>query len=319
MTGAPLFDHVEIHPVVLPMAVEFRNVVEREMILIRGPEGWGEFSPFPGYPPSVTSRWLAAALEAACQPLPEPLRRTVPVNATVPAVDPETATALVVESGASTVKVKVADSRDDEDTELSRLEAVRDALGPGGRIRIDVNGRWSLDEATRRIEALHGFDLEYVEQPVASLEDMVILRTRVDVPIAADESVRGSVDPMMVVEAGAADILVLKVQPLGGVWRTLDLAARAGIPVVISSALESSIGLSHGIRAAASLPELPYACGLGTAQLLAGDVTSEPLVGVAGEITYREIVPDLLGKWRADTATAQGLMRRLREAAELLT
>ncbi|MPZ52760.1 MAG: o-succinylbenzoate synthase [Acidimicrobiia bacterium] len=301
------------------MALEFRNVVEREMILIKGPEGWGEFSPFPGYGPEVTARWLAAALEAACQPLPDPVRTTVPVNVTVPAVDPQTAARLVTESGASTAKVKVAAGHDNEESEMARLQAVSDALGPGGRLRIDVNGAWSLDEATRRLEALRVFDLEYVEQPVAAIADMVRLRARVDVPVAADESVRTSTDPMEVVAAGGADLLVLKVQPLGGVWRTLDLAARSGLPVVISSALESSVGLSHGVRAAASLPELPYACGLGTAQLLGGDVTSRPLMAADGVISYREIEPDELPKWRADTSTAQGMMRRLRAAAELLT
>lgn len=318
MTGA-LFDHMEIHPVVIPMAMEFRNVVQREIVLIRGPQGWGEFSPFPGYPPQVTSRWLASALEAACRPLPEPVRDTVPVNVTIPAVDPDTARDLVESAGATTAKVKVAATHDDEASETERLRAVAKALGPGGRLRIDVNGRWSLEEATRRLEQLSEFDLEYVEQPVADLEDMIRLRERVDIPIAADELVRGAVDPLEVARAGGADVLVLKVQPLGGVWRTLDVAKRAGLPVVISSALESSVGLSHGVHAASCLPELRYACGLGTAQLLAGDVTTRPLTADHGTITPRRITPDLLTKWKADTSTAQDLMRRLRAAAELLT
>jgi len=184
-----------------------------------------------------------------------------------------------------------------------------------------VNGQWTVDEAVSRIEALSVYGLEYVEQPVATIDELIELRRRIDVPIAADEAVRTADDPMEVVERGGADLLALKVQPLGGVHRTLDLARRSGLPVVISSALETSVGLAAGLAAAAALPELPYACGLATGALLEGDVTSEPLGPVNGEITLRRPVPepDLLERWRADRETERRLLRRLRDAAELLT
>lgn len=312
---------VSLHPVRIPMRVRFRRVTWREAVLIEGAAGWGEFSPFPEYPPVTTARWLAAGLEAAVRVWPEPVRDRIPVNVTIPAVDPEVAYHTVIESGCRTAKVKVAEPGEDADIDIARVAAVRDALGPDGKLRIDVNAQWSLDEAVARIERLAEYDLEYVEQPVATIDDLVELRKRVSVLIAADEAVRTADDPMEVVERGGADLLVLKVQPLGGVRRTLDLAQRAGLPVVISSALETSVGLAAGLAAAAALEDLPYACGLATAALLEGDVTSEPLSPVDGEIAVRRPVPepDLLERWRADRETERRLLRRLRDAAELLT
>lgn len=312
---------VVFYPVSIPMRVRFRRVTWREAILFEGPEGWGEFSPFPDYPPAVTSRWLAAALEAACAPWPDARRDRVPVNTTVPAVDPERAARMVLESGCHTAKVKVAEPGETRDDDVARVAAVRDALGPGGRLRIDVNGAWAPDEAVDRLAELAWFDLEYAEQPVATIEELRELRGRTDVPIAADEAVRLTPDPMDVVRAEAADVLVLKQQPLGGVSRVLDLAGRAELPVVISSALETSIGLSAGIAAAAALDELPYACGLGTATLMEGHVVADPLVPIDGHVAVRRPVPDpaLLDEWQADRDTESRLMRRLRDAAELLT
>lgn len=312
---------VEMVAVRIPMRVRFRRVEWREAILLHGPEGWGEFSPFPDYPPEMTSRWLAAALEAACHPWPEPERTHVPVNVTVPAVDPEAAHRMVAESGCRTAKVKVAEPGERHEAELERVRAVREALGADGRLRVDVNAAWDLEEAVERLGVLAELDLEYAEQPVATIEEMAELRRRVPVPIAADESVRLADDPMEVVRAEAADLLVLKTQPLGGLSRTLDLALRSGLPVVISSGLETSIGLAAGLATAASLPELPYACGLGTGTLLAGDVTHHPLLPEGGELEVRRPSPDpdLLAEWRADRATESRLLRRLREAAALLT
>ncbi|HVR34113.1 MAG TPA: o-succinylbenzoate synthase [Acidimicrobiia bacterium] len=312
---------VTLHPVRIPMRVRFRRVSWREAVLIEGAAGWGEFSPFPEYPPTVTARWLAAGLEAAVREWPAAVRDTVAVNVTIPAVDPEVAFHTVIESGCRTAKVKVAEPGDDPGLDHDRLAAVRQALGPEGKLRIDVNAQWSVNEATERIESLSVFDLEYVEQPVATVEELVELRGRVDVLIAADESVRSADDPMEVVERGGADLLILKVQPLGGVRRTLDLAQRAGLPTVISSALETSIGLAAGLAAAGALPSLPYACGLATAALLEGDVTTDPLHPVDGEIRIRRPAPDrdLLERWRADPETERRLLRRLRAAAELLT
>jgi O-succinylbenzoate synthase len=314
-------DEVSIHPVRIPMIVRFRRVTWREAILLEGPAGWGEFSPFPDYPPGTTSRWLAAALESAVAERPPAQRTSIPVNVTVPAIPPEQAFQLVSESQCRTAKVKIADKGESRDTDLARVSAVRDALGNDGRLRVDVNAAWSVDEAAERINELDWLDLEYVEQPVATIEDMIELRRRVSVPIAADEVVRQAADPMEVVEREAADLLVLKVQPLGGVQRTLDLAERSGMDVVISSALETSVGLAAGVRAAACLPSLPFDCGLATAVLLAGDVTTDPLLPIDGAVEVRDVTPDpdLLDEWQADPETERRLLRRLRKAAETLT
>lgn len=316
-----LLDSFELHPVRVPMRHRFRRVDHREAVLIHGPAGWGEFSPFREYPPEVTARWLAAALESACSVLPSPRRDRVPVNVTVPAVGPALAAEIVAGSAATTAKVKVAEPGQEEEADLARLEAVREVLGPEGRIRVDANAAWDVDTAVRRIAALAGFGLEYVEQPVPSLEEMRQVRESVEVAIAADESVRTAIDPLEVVEAEAADILVLKVQPLGGIERTLDLAARGGLPVVISSALETSVGMAAGLAAAAALPELDHACGLGTVALLDGDVVDEPLLPRDGWLRVRrpEPDPDLLERHHPGREVAAEMLRRVRAAAELLT
>lgn len=312
---------LELHPVRIPMRQRFRRVDHREAVLVRGPSGWGEFSPFPGYPPEVTTRWLAAALELACGELPAPVRTEIPVNVTVPAIDPESAVALVLESGATTAKVKIGEPGDTDGDDVDRVRAVREAIGPEGAVRVDVNAGWDLETAVSRIEKLSEFDLQYVEQPVATLEDMKALRSRVDVPIAADELVRQSPRPLQVIEEGAADILILKVQPMGGVMRVIDLANRSTIPVVISSALETSVGIYGGLLAASLLPELPYACGLGTVALIEGDPTLDPLVPSDGWLSVRRPEPDpeLLDRWQPDRDRGAEMLRKLRAAAEVLT
>lgn len=309
---------LEVRAVSIPMRHRFRGIDRRDLLLLRGPSGWGEFSPFPEYPPAVARRWLHAALELATGDLPRPGRDTVEVNVTVPVVDPETAARIVRESGARTAKVKVGDPGRAEEEDLDRLEAVAAALGEGGRIRVDVNGAWDLETATRRLSAMERFDLEYAEQPVATVEEMVELRRRVSVPLAADELVRRSDDPLRVVEAGGADVIIVKVQPLGGVWTVLDLARRAGVPAVVSSALETSVGMYAGLLAA-SLLDLPVACGLNTVSLFQGDVVAEPLVAVDGRIPVRrpEPDPDLLERWRSPSGVEAFLLDRLRQTAEL--
>ena len=316
-----LLEALELHPVRIPMRHRFRRVDHREAVLIRGPSGWGEFSPFPDYPPEVTTRWLASALEAACTKMPEPGRDSIPVNVTIPAVDPEIAAVLVHESGASTAKVKVGEPGQGPDQDEARLEAVQSALGPGGRIRIDVNAAWDVETATGRLERLERFDLEYVEQPVATVEEMLELKKRTSVPLAADELVRFKANPLEVVESGAADILVVKVQPMGGVSRVLDLAERAGTPVVVSSALETSIGIYQGLLAASLVGELPHACGLGTVALLDGDPTMSPLIPRDGflEVRRPEPDPELLDRWRPDRDRSAEMLRKVRAAAEVLT
>lgn len=312
---------LELHPVRIPMRQRFRRVDHREAVLVRGPAGWGEFSPFPDYPPEVTTRWLAAALELACGELPGPGRPSVPVNVTIPAIDPDTAVALVLESGATTAKVKIGDHDDSEEEDLERVRAVRESLGPEGHLRVDVNASWDLETAVARLERLAEFDLQYVEQPVATLAEMKDLRERVTMPLAADELVRQSPHPLRVIEEGAADVLILKVQPMGGVSRVLDLANRSTIPVVISSALETSVGMYGGLLAASLLDDLPYACGLGTVALIEGDPTLRPLVPMNGQLEVRRPEPDpeLLQRWRPDRDRGAEMLRKLRAAAEVLT
>ena len=300
--------------------VPFRGVTEREAVLLRGPAGWGEFAPFAEYADAEAARWLAAAVEAAWTGWPAPLRATVPVNATVPAV-PAAAVAGVLARfpGCTTAKVKVAQAGQALHDDVERVAAVRDALGPGGRIRVDANAAWSVDEAVTALEALSGYGgLEYAEQPCATLAELARLRKETDVPVAADESVRKAGDPARVDLADAADVVIVKVAPLGGVRPALEVAAAHGLPVVVSSALDTSVGIAAGIALAAALPALPYACGLGTAGLLAGDVTSVPLLPVAGAVPVRAVRPDRLDAVAAPAECRAWWLDRLRRCAALL-
>ncbi|KQO36769.1 MULTISPECIES: o-succinylbenzoate synthase [unclassified Aeromicrobium] len=303
------------------MPVRFRGISRREGVLLQGVAGWGEFSPFLDYDDDECVPWLASALEAAHQGWPDPVRDRVPVNATVPAVGPEQAAAIVRASGASTAKVKVAERGQSLADDIARVEAVRDALGPAGRVRVDANGGWSVDDAVVAIRALDTVGtLEYVEQPCADVEELALVRRRVDVPVAADESIRRAADPYRVRDLEAADVAVLKVQPLGGVRACLRVAEEIGLPVVVSSAVESSVGLAAGVALAAALPELPYACGLGTTSLLGGDVTDAPLVPVDGWLPVRrvDVDPAALASVAADLPTAAAWTARLDRVDALL-
>jgi O-succinylbenzoate synthase len=280
------------------MTTRFRGITVREGALIRGEAGWGEWSPFLDYPPEVAEPWLRCAEEAAAGDWPHPVRERVPVNATVPVVPPEAAHTLVRRSGCGTAKVKVADPGTPLADDLARVEAVRDALGPSGRVRVDANGAWSVDDAVSSITLLDraAGGLEYVEQPCASVEELAAVRRRVGVPIAADESIRRAEDPYRVRDLEAADVAVLKVQPLGGVRACLRIAEDIGMPVVVSSALETSLGLAAGVALAAALPELDHACGLATRALLTRDVAAPGLVPVDGTLPVGvpTVVPALL-------------------------
>jgi O-succinylbenzoate synthase len=270
----------------IPMRTGFRGITVREGALVEGAAGRGEWSPFLEYPPEVAEPWLRCAEEAAAGDWPAPLRDRVPVNVTVPAVGPEAAHRIVRRGGCRTAKVKVAEPGQALGDDEARLEAVRDAIGPDGAVRVDANGAWSVVEAVRaigRLERAAG-GLEYVEQPCATVEDLAAVRRRVDVPVAADESIRRAADPYRVRDLAAADVAVLKVQPLGGVRACLRIAEDIGLPVVVSSALESSVGIAAGVALAAALPELPYACGLATVQLMTDDVVAEPLLPVDGAL-----------------------------------
>ncbi|SFN77804.1 O-succinylbenzoate synthase [Pseudonocardia ammonioxydans] len=310
----------------LPMTTRFRGITVREGMLLSGPAGWGEFCPFTEYDDHEAVAWLAAAREAAEDGWPAPVRERVPVNCTVPAVGPEHAQRIVRASGCSTAKVKVAERGRPAAEDEERVAAVRDALGPAGLVRVDANGGWSADEAVTaigRLTAAAG-GLEYVEQPCAAVEDLARVRRAVDVPIAADESIRRAEDPMRVVRAGAADVVVLKVSPLGGVRRALRIAEECGLPVVVSSAVESSVGLAAGLALAGALPELRHACGLGTVSLLADDVVAaaDRLVPVGGTLPVPRRAPEPAHRdavaapaeradwWRARHDRIRGLLER---------
>ncbi|MEZ5094615.1 o-succinylbenzoate synthase [Nocardioides sp.] len=278
----------------VPMRTRFRGITVREGVLVRGEAGWGEWSPFLEYPPDVAEPWLRCAEEAAAGDWPAPVRDVVPVNVTVPAVGPEAAREIVRAGGCATAKVKVAEPGQTLADDEARLEAVRDALGPGGRVRVDANGAWTVDAALAALPVLDraAGGLEYAEQPCATVEELAAVRRRVSVPIAADESIRRAADPYRVRDLEAADVAVLKVQPLGGVRACLRIAEEIGLPVVVSSALETSVGIAAGVALAAALPELPYACGLATVQLLTDDVAVEPLLPVDGGLPVRPVVVD---------------------------
>lgn len=298
---------------------KFRGITVREGMLFEGPAGWAEWSPFLDYDDATCVAWLRAAREAAEDAWPAPVRDAVPVNCTVPAVDPARAAAIVAASGCGTAKVKVAEPGQTLADDLARLEAVRDAIGPTGRVRIDANGAWSVDEAVRNLKELARFDLEYVEQPCASVHELAAVRRRTDVLVAADESIRRAADPLLVRDLEAADIAVLKVQPIGGVRACLEIAEQIGLPVVVSSALETSIGIAAGVALAAALPELPYACGLATVSMFTSEVIADPLLPINGSLPVRRPTPDpaLLDAATADAQTAERWQHRLARVGAL--
>ena len=280
----------------LPMAARFRGIQTREALLLRGPAGWTEFSPFVEYVDADASAWLAGAIEFGWAESPTALRHVIPVNATVPAVAASAVPSVLARfDGCRTAKVKVAEAGQLLAEDVARVRAVREGLGAEGRVRIDANGAWNVDEAEHAVHALAEFDLEYVEQPCASVEELVELRRRIKymgIPIAADESVRRAEDPLAVARAGAADIIVVKAQPMGGLRRALAVVAEAGLPAVISSAVDTSIGLSMGAALAAALPTLDYDCGLGTSSLFVEDVVVPALRPAGGVIPVGRVEPD---------------------------
>ncbi|MFZ9316492.1 MAG: o-succinylbenzoate synthase [Candidatus Nanopelagicaceae bacterium] len=268
----------------LPMRTTFRSLNIRETALFKGENGWGEFAPFVEYSDQESLPWLESAIEAADKPLSPALRESIPINATVPASNDEAEIEQILSwyPGVDTVKIKVGTGIQED---LVRIAVVRKHL-PKAKIRIDVNGSWSVKEALFNINAIYeamGDLLEYVEQPVTSLDELKQLREdmSVDVKIAGDEVLRKAKDPFAISLDGAIDILMLKVSPLGGIKRAMDLASHHKLPVVISSALESAVGISYGLALAARVPNLDYACGLGTSALFNQDVSDIPIVNGA--------------------------------------
>lgn len=327
MDALPPLDEVlaRAHVVSVPLVTRFRGVEHREAVLLDGPVAWSEFAPFIEYDDAEASAWLAAALSFGWQASAAPrLRASIPVNATLPAVPLDRiATTLSRFGDCRTVKIKVAERGETLADDIARVAEVRRLLGPEGRIRLDANGAWTVDEAEHAVRALEQFDLEYVEQPCATVDELAELRRRVHrlgVPIAADESVRKAADPLAVARAGAADLLVIKAAPLGGIDRALAIVAEAGLPAVVSSALDTSIGLAMGAELAARLPQLSHDCGLGTAALLADDVAAAPLKPVDGAIAVRPVAadPDALRRLAAGPARTAWWRERVSRCYALL-
>ncbi|WP_346844808.1 o-succinylbenzoate synthase [uncultured Rothia sp.] len=295
----PLLEEILLNTRVcsLPMNVTFRGVQKRETALIRGPYGWGEFAPFLEYGTVEASSWLASALEAAWLGFPDPVRTEIPLNSTVPAVSaakvPEVLSRYRGEI--REVKIKVAEKGQSLDDDVARVRVVS-ISAPHARLKIDANGGWSEGEAVEALSRLEEFNLLYAEQPVATVEGLARVREKlrsknISTPIAADESVRKAEDPLEVARLGAADVLVVKAAPLGGVHRALALVEMAGLPAVVSSALESSVGIRTGAALAAALPQLPFGCGLGTVSLMKEDVVADSLVAENGALYLRSIAP----------------------------
>ena len=275
--------------IALPMKTKFRGITVREVALIKGPHGWGEFSPFLEYDDAESAPWLASAIEAATTPKPKLYRTSVAINGTIPALNEPADLKRVVDSfpGVTSFKVKVGN---DLAEDLARVNVIRN-LQPQAKIRIDVNGLWSVDQAEAFLSAVG--DIEYVEQPCATIEELRELKSRTSVKIVGDEVLRKAADPFAIDLTGAIDYLMLKVQPLGGIKRAHALAKHHNLPVVVSSALESAIGINYGLTLAASFEEMNFDCGLGTGSLLASDVAHLPIID--GKIEITEFEPQLAG------------------------
>ncbi len=284
-------------PFAVSLRIPFRGLTVREGMVIQGPRGWGEFAPFGDYSDARAARWLTSAVEAAYGPWPAVVRSAVAVNAIIPGVDASTAGLLareaIAESGCTVIKVKVgsAELADDE----ARVVSVRDALDGtgGGAIRLDANGAWSPEHAIRALRRLVAYDIELVEQPCATLEDIAEVRRAVDVPIAVDECVRWADDPGAVSVRQAADYAVIKPSTLGGVAASMRVAESLGVPIVVSGSLDTSVGLATSLAFAGAWSELPLASGLGTGRLLATDLVEQTLVPRRGSLPVVHPAPDL--------------------------
>ena len=275
--------------IALPMKTNFRGISVREVALIKGSHGWGEFSPFIEYDDAESAPWLASAIEAATTPQPKLYRTSVAVNGTIPALNDPDELARIVDSfpGVNTFKVKVGNNLVED---LARIKVIRQ-LRPHANIRIDVNGLWNVGQAEEFLASVG--QIEYVEQPCATIEELRELKSRTPVKIVGDEILRKAANPFDIDLTGAIDYLMLKVQPLGGIKRAHALAEHHNLPVIVSSALESAVGINHGLMLAASFKEMNFDCGLGTGSLLAADVAHLPIVD--GKIEISEFEPQLDG------------------------
>lgn len=309
----------------LPLRTRFRGLTDREILLFEGPNGWAEWAPFTEYTDAEAATWLTSAIEFGYWELPKLHRDRIAVNATLPAVTPELIEKVLSRFGEfRTVKIKVAESGQSLQDDLDRIFAVR-KLYPDAKIRLDANGGYDIATANLLANAMHenGVPLEYLEQPVATIAEMAELKLQVNrlgIKIAADESVRKVSDPLAVAQANAADILVLKAAPLGGIQRAIEIASEAELPVVISSALDSSVGLSMGAHLAAAIENLEFDCGLATSALLGGDVTREPIAPKDGFIEVRRVEVEKLNleTFKAEAHREDFWLERLERCYRLL-
>ncbi|OIH94701.1 O-succinylbenzoate synthase [Curtobacterium sp. MCBA15_001] len=298
------------------MRVRFRGITAREALVLRGPHGWTEFSPFVEYDDTEAAAWLRGTIDFGWTDH-SPAADAVPVNATVPAVAPDAVADLLARyPGCTSAKVKVAEPGTTIEDDVARVAEVRRVMGPDAAVRVDANGLWTVEQAVVALERLAPFDLQYAEQPCRTVEELAQLRGRIaglGVRIAADESVRKASDPLAVARAGAADVLVVKAQPLGGITAARAVIADAGLPCVVSSALDTSVGLGMGAFLAAAAMTPGYAAGLGTAAMFAGDVTDRPLLPSDGRIGVRrvDVAPPLLARYAASPERTAWWMERL--------
>ena len=299
----------------LPTRTNFRSITKREIALFKGPNGWGEFSPFLEYEKEESAYWLASGIEAAFGELPKPLRSEIQINATLPAVDSKLDIEKILSwyPGATVVKIKIGE---DLTADINRIENTL-AVNPNLKIRLDVNGGWNVKQAETAVDQIIsriGIEkLEYIEQPVSTLEELRQLQ--LPVPVVGDEVIRKAKDPFDIDLNGAIDILMLKVAPLGGINRAINIAAHHKLPVVVSSALESAVGISHGIKLAASVPQLNFACGLATGKLLANDVAELPIND--GRMKVETVIPSGMLNFQASPERITWWKNRIRDSFEV--
>lgn len=289
----------ELQVVSIPVKNTFRGIKSREIALFEGPAGWSEFSPFLEYDNKQSATWMKAALEAATKPAPTPLRNEVMVNATLPNIKPgEVEKVLSNFDGCTTIKIKINDFMIDKELLIQSLKLV-----PNAKFRLDVNGGWTLDEAIVNLKNYEGEFaglIDYVEQPCIDIADLKVLKNETGIKIAVDESIRKFLGSDLTKLKDVADIAVIKWAPSGGINAALDLIKQISLPVVVSSALDSSVGISHGLALACAIPNLYGACGLATVALLEGDVTSDSLLASKGVIANHKVTPDRISEFKVD-------------------
>jgi O-succinylbenzoate synthase len=305
MSVANLLEEAEFFG--FPLRNRFRDTESRFGILLNGPSGWSEFAPFDDYSDEVAGRWLAAALEQSHGSWPSAIRTEIPINGILPIVDVATTKSLtkeILSRGMTTIKIKVNDgSAASLEHDIERIAAVREVVPADTKIRIDVNGAWTVNEAVTALKEIISAtgELDYVEQPCRTLQELAKLRTQVNsgIRIAVDESIRLAESIKAAEIRSIADVVIVKSIPLGGVNAALKIVEEIGLPAVVSGSLDTSVGLASGLQLAGCIENLYGACGLGTGLLLGGDVVKHSLLPVNGYIPVGRVKPDedCLARW----------------------